>query len=194
MSSYKYIINPDSPWQVRVTGAMYNTLYNFDSATQLPFVSHDDSERFALEVIDALENPPRYEVWYHIDATGGDGQNPAGIQNNGTDALTITVTAKETEDIESPVRLINDTFRMEIRTQDGYVYDVVLITFVNGIGTIVYTDDAPKGNTLILSVAEGLYVQINPDGSVNVPPFNDEQQGYSVHLAGETQFIVYRVI
>lgn len=191
---YEYNINADSPWPVNITGPKYNTIYNFDPATNQPFTSYNDAERFAQEEIDRIKNPPRYEIWYHIDATGGDGKNPAGIRNDGTDALNITITARETEDPESPVRGINDDFRMEIRTSDGYVYDVLLVSFVNGVGSLTYTDDAPKGNTLTVSIPEGLVVQINDDGTVNVPPFAEKKQVYSVYLAGETQFIVYRVI
>lgn len=192
--SYTYNINPSSPFEVRIIGTNYNTLYNFNPDTNAEFQSYEESETFAVAEIDRLENPPTYEIWYHIDATGGDGQNPIGIRNDGVDALNITATARSSQDPASAIRLINDTFRMEIRTQDGYVYDVVLITFVDGIGTLVYTDDAPKGNTLTLSMADGAECQINEDGSVNTPPFVDELQVYSIHLAGETQFIVYRVI
>lgn len=193
--SYRYEVEETAPFAVRITGSNYNCLYPFNPDTNTEFTSYDNAETWAQGMIYDLENPPSYEIWYHLDVTGGDGKTPVGILNDGVQSVTVTVTARESADPASNIRPINDTFRMEIRTQDGYVYDVVLFNFVNGVGSITYTDDNPKGNLLTVSLPENLRVYLNDDGTVDVGPIiGRDDQLYSSYLTGETQFIVYRMI
>lgn len=194
--SYQYEVSENTPFEVRITGDYYNTLFPFNPNTNEPFVSYDAALVFAITQVDLLENPPRYEIWYHMSVTGGDGKVPVGIRNDGVDALVVTITARETEDPTSPIRPVNDNFRVDIKTEDGSVYDVVLVTFVNGVGVINYTDDNKKGNNLTVTIPENLRVSINNDGTVSVVTRGVIPEGniYSVYLIGSTRFVVYRVI
>lgn len=194
--SYQYEVSENTPFEVRITGDYYNTLFPFNPNTNEPFVSYDVALVFAITQVDLLENPPRYEIWYHMSVTGGDGKVPVGIRNDGVDALVVTITARETEDPTSPIRPVNDNFRVDIKTEDGSVYDVVLVTFVNGVGVINYTDDNKKGNNLTVTIPENLRVSINNDGTVSVVTRGVTPEGniYSVYLIGSTRFVVYRVI
>lgn len=194
--SYQYNVSADSPFSVRITGEYYNTLYTFNVKTNQPFTSYDEALVFATEQANLLNNPQRYEIWYHMSVTGGDGKFPVGIKNDGVDSLVVTITARETQELESPIRPINDSFRVDIKTEEGYVYDVVLITFVNGVGTINYTDDNKKGNNLVVTIPENLKVSVDNDGHVTVVGFDSrtEETVYSVHLTGDTRFVVYRIV
>jgi hypothetical protein len=194
--SYEYNVNESAPFEVRITGPYYNTLFPFNPTTNEPFVSREVATEFAVAQVALLENPPRYEIWYHMSVTGGDGKVPVGIRNDGIDSLLVTITARETEDPTSPIRPITDNFRVDIKTQDGSVYDVVLVAFVNGVGTINYTDDNKKGNNLMVTIPDNLKVMVNEDGSVSVVTRGVIPTGniYSVYLIGSTHFVVYRVI
>lgn len=194
--SYQYEINTNSPFYVRITGDNYNTLYPLNTETNEPFVSYDDALAFANSLIHTLNNPQRFEVWYHIEMTGGDGKIPLGIQNNGTDSIMVAVTVRETEDKESPIRSINDSFRVEIKAQDGTTYDVLLVTLTNGVGSVSYTDSGTKGDILTITIPKDLFVTINESGGISVVNRGSQHSGeiYSVHLIGDTQFVVYRVV
>jgi hypothetical protein len=194
--SYKYEVNENTPYEVRITGEYYNTLFPFNPTTNKNFTSHEDAIEFATNQVSLLENPPRYEIWYHMSVTSGDGKIPVGIRNDGVDTLVVTITARETEDPTSPIIPISDSFRVDIKTQDGFVYDVILVTLINGVGVINYTDDNKKGNNLVVAIPDNLKVVINENNSVSVVDrsFVPEGNIYSVYLTGSTHFVVYRVI
>ena len=194
--SYQHEINTNAPFEVTITGPNYHTLYPFNTTINGPFTSYDDALAFANNLVDSLNNPQRFEMWYHIEMTGGDGKKPVGIQNNGTDSITVAVAVRETEDKESPVRPINDSFRVDIKTQDGVTYDVLLVTLKNGVGSVTYTDSSAKGNNLSITIPRDLLVTINESGVITVVTRGSNPEGnvYSVHLIGDTQFVVYRVV
>lgn len=191
---YNYEVNPVSPFEVIITGWKFKTIYPFNTETNTPFQSTAEAGVFAESVIYKLMNPPRYEIWYHVDITGGDNKTPIGIRNDGVDSVTVNITARETEKIDSPIRPITDDFRVNIRTVDGNMYDVILLNLVDGVGSITYTDDNSKGNILNISIPDNMRVHINPDNSITDYDRDRNDLFYSVHIIGETQIVVYRVI
>ena len=92
-----------------------------------------------FDIVNGQEWSELTYLYLHVDMVDGDGKTPIGLINNGTDYITITATFRATEDPASTViEAINDEWRVLIRDNDGLIYDVVLVVFVDGIATMQY--------------------------------------------------------
>jgi hypothetical protein len=120
-------------------------------------------------------------LYLHIGMVDGDEKEPIGIKNDGTDYMTVTATfrvgASPTSDV---VAAINDEWRVLIRDNDGSIYDVILVAFVNGISTFVYkTTNRPAVCTMKESDLE--MITLGP----NI---------YKMKFVSEPQFTIYRTL
>lgn len=82
---------------------------------------------------------PPNNVWLHVAVSGGDGNDPPGILNNGSDALTITATLRATADPASPKIEVDGAWRITIRDDAGASYDMVKVQMTAGVVNASYT-------------------------------------------------------
>ncbi len=89
------------------------------------------------------ENLDDYEPYYRFDElllditlSGGDGDTPIGIRNNGIDIVNIAYELKNNDGILAPV---DGSFRVVLRDSDELVYDMIKIDFVSGAGSVDYS-------------------------------------------------------
>ena len=120
-------------------------------------------------------------LYLHVGMVDGDGKDPIGIVNNGTDSMAVTITFRATASPTSTViTAVNDSWRVLIRDSDGAIYDVILITFVNGVATFTYkTTNRPAVCTMQESDMEIITL-----GSDN----------YKLKLVAEPKFTIYRTL
>jgi hypothetical protein len=120
------------------------------------------------------------ELFIHLGMTDGDGREPLGIKNNGTDILGIVATFRQSADPVSPVieAITGLSWRVTIRNEAGRIYDIVDVAFVNGVASFNYTT---TGNPDICSIRESDFDQIELGGTT-----------YVLKLVGDSTFKVYR--
>lgn len=80
-------------------------------------------------------------LYVHITMSGGDGEDPIGILNDGTDNCTVHTEIRDGEDPSNSniVTGINETWRVNLRKWDNHeVLDIVKIKFTNGVSDFQY--------------------------------------------------------
>jgi hypothetical protein len=124
---------------------------------------------------------PDYSLYLHINLTDGDGEEPIGILNDGIDSLHVNAIFRQTSESSSQIlTMINNYWRVVIRDSDGLIYDIVKVTFVNGVADLYYkTTNKPAICNLL-------------EKDLNEMPviFNTIQ--YTIKIVGDTKFKVYR--
>jgi hypothetical protein len=124
---------------------------------------------------------PLTYLYLHIDMVDGDGKDPIGIINNGTDSMTVSAAFRYTDSVESPlVTAINEEWRVLIRDNDNSIYDVVLISFTAGLAVFQYTTtNRPAVCTMKESDLELIVLGPNT---------------YKLKLVGTPKFTVFRTL
>ncbi len=130
--------------------------------------------------VTAVTAAPPKEVWLHVAITGGDGDDPPGILNDGTDALSITATLRATVDPASPVIPVSGTWRVTVRDDTGAIYDVVKVQMNAGVVSASYTTTSRPA---VCELREQDFTPV-PDPAGGEP--------YTVRLAGQAAWKVYR--
>jgi len=126
------------------------------------------------------ETPVVNYLYIHLEMTDGDGREPIGIKNDGVDGLSVVATFRQSEDPESSVltSVTGMSWRVTIRDISNQVYDIVDVTFTNGVSSFVYTtSDKPA----ICYIREYDLEKVT---------FGDTE--YTLKLVGDTTFKVYR--
>lgn len=119
-------------------------------------------------------------LFAHINVTGGDGNTPIGIVNDGVDSFSINVAIREGEEPDSAIvtSFTNMNYRVKIREDSGSIYDIINVNFVDGVSTFNYST---TNKASVCLVQEDDLIPINI-GSVE----------YKIGLVGNTEFIIYR--
>ena len=120
-------------------------------------------------------------LYIHIGMADGDGLDPIGIINNGTDKITITATFRSgTEPNSSVITAVTGmSWRVSIRNNVD-IYDIIMIPFINGVATVNYTTTGLPG---ICSISESDLEQITVGDTI-----------YVLKIIGDTTFKVYRTL
>ncbi len=130
--------------------------------------------------ITAVELPR--QLWLHLDISGGDGDDPPGIKNDGAHALAISAALRASEDPDSPLVEVDGDWRITIRDDTGAIYDVVKVSMTSGRVTISYTTSARPA---LCRLDESDFAPL-PDPAGGAP--------YTIRLAGQTRWKVYRTL
>jgi hypothetical protein len=129
-------------------------------------------------VVEVSPAPADPEVWLHLAVTGGDGDTPPGVLNDGVDALTVTAAIRSGSGQADPVVPLEGAWRITIRDDVGAVYDVVKVTLTAGESSVAYTT---SGRTAVCQVLESDFLPVEVSGVT-----------YRVRLAAPVAFKVYR--
>jgi hypothetical protein len=133
-------------------------------------------------VISIAPAPVHPAVYLHLATSGGDGDTPPGIVNDGVASLQVTATLRAGPSPGSPVLPVNGTWRITIRDDDGVYYDMVLATLTNGQAQIAYKTE-PGARRATCTVFQKDFTVVEMDGVT-----------YRVLLVGAPVFKVYRVL
>jgi len=87
--------------------------------------------------------PPIIPLYVHITMSGGDGEDPIGIINDGTDTCNIHAEIRDGEDPANSniVTSINEAWRINLRNwadQTKPVVDIIKIQFTSGVADFTY--------------------------------------------------------
>ena len=109
-------------------------------------------------------------VFVDITLSGGDGRNdPIGLLNDGIDAVHVVATIKDRDGNTVPVTM---PFRVELRRENGEIYDIVLVNVVNGVAEFDYKTTLPPALVYIdekdLVVGEGLIAKLSRPVKVKI--------------------------
>ena len=103
-----------------------------------------DSMSHAITAFNANSPPPEENIiplYVHVTMSGGDGEDPIGIQNDGTDTCNIHVEIRDGEDPSNSniVTSISDVWRVNLRKWDNHeVMDIIKIQITNGVADFTY--------------------------------------------------------
>jgi hypothetical protein len=120
-------------------------------------------------------------LYVHLGLVG-DGRIPVGIKNDGVDTLSVTATFRQTEDPLSTVitAVTAMSWRITIRDVTNNIYDIIDVTFTDGIASFDYTTDN-KAN--ICQILESDFEEITVGETT-----------YAIRLFGDNTFKVYRAL
>ncbi|GEM_PF-4165578 len=126
---------------------------------------------------------PESYLFLHINLSDGDGIDPIGMLNDGTDTISISAAFRETEDPASNIlAMINGMWRVVIRDSDRLVYDIIGVNFVNGMASFSYkTTNRPA----ICKLHES---------DLNALPIIIGETEYKIVLVNPVEFKVYRTL
>ncbi len=130
--------------------------------------------------VSSLNVSPTPTLWLHVSLSGGDGDSPPGIKNDGTDALTVSVALRAGPEADAQLVPASGAFRVTVRDDSGAIYDVVKISLSNGQGSFSYTTDGRPG---VCRLEEGDLAPISAGGTT-----------YRLRLAQPVEFKVYREV
>lgn len=119
-------------------------------------------------------------VYLHLGISGGDGDTPPGIVNDGVAAIQVDIALRASADPGSPVLPVSGDWRVTIRDDTGAIYDVVRLTITNGQAQVSYTSNQRPA---VCQVLERDFYPVTVGGV-----------SYQVRLAGSAEFKVYRVL
>ncbi len=130
------------------------------------------------QVVEVGPAPADPELWLHLSITGGDGDTPPGVLNDGVDALAVAAALRVGPGGSDPVVPVDEAWRITVRTDTGAVYDVVRVGLVEGLANVSYTT---SGATAVCQVLESDFLPLAVAGST-----------YRVRLAAPVVFKIYR--
>lgn len=160
------IINITNPGQPPVDGDFVE--YNYGDGRSVRKTYHTP-----------VDPPEPNHLCIHLAMTDGDGREPLGIKNNGVDALGIVATFRQSEDPASPIiTAVNMAWRVTIRNEAGLIYDIVDVSFVEGVASFSYTT---TGAPDICGILESDFEPYDLGGTI-----------YEFKLIGNATFKVYR--
>ena len=118
-------------------------------------------------------------LFLHVDISGGDGMNPIGISNNGTDTFQVTAALRNGIEAGSNIVPYSGEWRIIIRDSQGGIYDQVKVVMTDGILDFLYGTTNPAG---VCSMNAADLTEIFEIGNMQ----------YSLRLAKDVEFKVYR--
>ncbi|MFZ3047016.1 MAG: hypothetical protein WA151_13980 [Desulfatirhabdiaceae bacterium] len=129
----------------------------------------------------AGQQEPTY-LYAHVELSGGDGLDPAGIEVNSEAGLAVTITIRASENPLSPViDAFSGKWRVHLRSSDGRIYDIVGLNFINGAVSAVYpVARAAKRGPAVCQMLESDLTPVIVGGVE-----------YRFRLVGDTTFKVY---
>jgi hypothetical protein len=128
--------------------------------------------------VTGLSVQPTPTLWLHVSLSGGDGDTPPGIKNDGADALTVNVALRAGPEPDAQLVPANGGFRVSVRDDSGAIYDVVKVSLSDGQGSFSYTTDGRPG---VCRLEEG-----------DLAPITAGDTTYRLRLANPVEFKVYR--
>ena len=173
---YRAIFDADGNYPVFEADLLENSVFNLDG----------DHKPISVKTAVNPDPPPEPELeleptplYLHVVMTDGDGREPVGLLNDGIDSISIVATFRVGEASDSTViTSISNTWRVTIREDGGSIYDIILITFVNGIATVTYKTTASPD---ICDIREE---------DMDLITMGDTT--YRINIVGNTQFKVFR--
>ena len=129
-------------------------------------------------VVTAVQEVTPPTTYLHVTVSGGDGDVPPGIRNDGQDSLQVNVALRAGEDPASAVVPLDGAWRIIVRDDTGAIYDVVKVQLTAGQASIAYTSDQRPAACRLL---ESDFISVEYAG-----------QEYQVRLVGDTNFKVFR--
>jgi hypothetical protein len=144
-----------------------------------PDDQYDHRVEAAIEAgeVASVQTAPVNEVWLHLSAAGGDGEDPPGAPTDGSVPLTISAALRATQDPASAVLTgVNRSYRITVRdAATGAVYDVRKITLASGeMAAVNYSGNGQAGECEVL---ESDFEQVEAGGTL-----------YTVRLAQPVRF------
>lgn len=125
------------------------------------------------------EDADKNKIYLHLSMTDGDGMEPIGIVNNGTDTINVTAALRVSDDIGSPIIPYSKAWRIIIRESGNKIYDQIKVAMVNGVISFNYhTVGAPA------------ICRIDPSDMTET--FDIQGDQYLLEVLGNTEFKVYR--
>jgi len=128
--------------------------------------------------VTSLDVSPTPTLWLHVSLSGGDGDTPPGIKNDGTDTLTVNVALRAGPEPEAPLVPASGSFRVTVRDDTGAVYDVVKVSLASGQASFAYTTGGRPG---LCRLEER-----------DLAPLTAGDTTYRLRLAQPVEFKVYR--
>ena len=119
-------------------------------------------------------------IYLHSSFTGGDGMDPVGIKNDGSDSFAAAFALRETSDPESDILNVSKTLRIAIRDTDHNVVDMVKLPFSSGEASGNYKTTTTPGH----------YGFHQDDFGVMNVGGND----YRIIVVGDCNFVVFRAL
>jgi hypothetical protein len=134
-------------------------------------------------VVTALNPPPEpNQVWLHIALTGGDGDDPIGAANSGTEEreLTAAITVRAAQDAASQILPLTGRWRIRFRRDTGEIYAIRRVQITNGQASIPFSvdDGAPEAE---------LHIQES-----DFEPVTVGETTYTVRLASPVNIVVFK--
>jgi len=149
-----------------------------DNATKVSVLSEEDYVTWYSRL---YVEPFEPNIYLHLSVTGGDGKEPIGVLNDGTDSINVTCTFRKTSDPVSDIltAITGLSRRVTVRKDTGECYDIFSITFVDGISSFAYKTTLDPA---ICEIKESDFLPV--DSGYEVP--------YIINLIGDNTFKVYR--
>ena len=162
------IFDGEPPWEPR--GGIYVDGTDKERV-EIGYIYDPETELFSESVSN--------NIYLHTNLSGGDGIDPIGITNDGIESISILATFRTGEDSESDViTSINSSWRVTIRNKNNDIYDIVNVTFTNGVVSFNYTTTSSPD---ICSIVESDFEDVTIGETT-----------YEIKLIGNTTFKVYR--
>lgn len=171
--------------KVKVSGDGINVEYPADE-NGAAFVSSAEAEAFAVSQIQRIERDRVgiRDIYVHVALSGGDGRNdPIGVANDGIEGLNVVCTARQSEDIASPVvtSIPDRIWRLPLRRAEGNEeYEIISASMIGGVMSFTYKTSNPLA----------VLVKIDPSDMNEI--FDVGGFKYGIKLVGDLQFKVYR--
>jgi len=146
-----------------------------DPKPQSGWLYDAETGTFTAPIVEEATN-----LYIHLEMTDGDGREPLGILNDGIDSLGIVATFRASSDPASPVIAAVTGFsrRVTIRNEARQIYDIVDVTFTDGVATFDYTSDSRPD---VCQILESDFDAIVMGETI-----------YNLKLVGSSVFKVYR--
>ncbi len=128
--------------------------------------------------VTSLALSPAPTLWLHVALSGGDGEVPPGIKNDGQDALKVSVALRAGPQADAQLVSADGAFRVTVRDDTGAIYDVVKISLSGGQTSFSYTTDGRPGLCRL--------------DERDLAPISAGEATYRLRLANPVEFKVYR--
>jgi hypothetical protein len=130
--------------------------------------------------VSSLSVSPTPTLWLHVTLSGGDGDTPPGIKNDGQDALTVEVALRAGPEPDASLVPADGAWRITIRDDAGAIYDVVKVGLASGQANFSYTTDGRPGLCRL--------------DERDLAPITAGNTTYRLRLASPVEFKVYREV
>ena len=177
------LIKDDEVVNIIVADDSYPYDDNYDAMINITEI--DPRPGIGWSYVDEVFVPPEPVVennlYIHLELVG-DGRTPVGIKNDGVDILSVTATFRQTMDpLSTVIASVTDmSWRITIRDINNNIYDIVDVTFTDGVASFDYTTDN-KAN--VCQISESDFEEITVGETT-----------YTLKIVGDNTFKVYRAL